>query len=75
MSPARKPENNFYDSQDEVINVTLPKDDYLILREMIDRQKSLNWLGSFVKRSIFVAATGLLALVAFGEQIKKFFGW
>lgn len=75
MSPVSKKPDNFYDTQDEVINVTLPKDDYVILREIIDRQKSLNWLGSFIRRSVFVAATGLLALVAFGEQIKKYFGF
>ena len=58
--------------KDEIINVTLPKQDYIIMREIIERQKSLNWVGKYVRNVLFVAAGGLLTLVAFGEQIKKF---
>lgn len=55
---------------DEVITVTLSRSDYETLREIIDRQKSLSWLGKWMKNVIFVAAGGILALLAFGEQIK-----
>lgn len=71
---------NKYDlnEQDEIINVTLPKQDYVIMREMIDKQKSLNWFGRYARNVLFVAAGGLLALLAFGEQFKlllnKFLG-
>lgn len=64
------PNKNYYDDQDEIINITLPKEDYLILRDMIDRQRTLNWLGKYFRNIIFVAASGLLVLIAFGEQIK-----
>lgn len=58
--------------KDEIINVTLPKQDYVIMREMIERQKSLNWIGRYFRNVLFVAAGGLITLVAFGDQIKKF---
>ena len=58
--------------KDEIINVTLPKQDYVIMREIIERQKSLNWIGKYLRNVLFVAAGGLLTLVAFGDQIKRF---
>lgn len=58
--------------KDEIINVTLPKQDYVIMREIIERQKSLNWIGKYFRNVLFVAAGGLLTLVAFGDQIKRF---
>ncbi len=58
---------------DEVINVTLSKTDYLIMREMIEKQKSLNWIGKYIRNILFVTVGGLLTLIAFGEQIKKLF--
>jgi hypothetical protein len=58
---------------DEVINVTLPKADYIILREMLEKQKSLNWIGKYVRNILFVTVGGLLSLIAFGEQLKKLF--
>lgn len=57
--------------KDEIINVTLPKQDYIIMREIIERQKSLNWFGRYARNVLFVAAGGILTLVAFGDQIKK----
>lgn len=56
---------------DEVVNVTLPKADYLIMREMIEKQKSLNWVGKYVRNILFVTAGGVLTLIAFGGEIKK----
>ena len=61
---------DYTDKQDEVINVTLPKQDYIIMREMIEKQKSLNWIGKYVRNILFVAAGGLLTMMALGDQIK-----
>ena len=61
---------------DEVINVTLSRSDYETLRDIIDRQKSLSWLGKWAKNVLFVAAGGILALIAFGDQLKQIIsGW
>ncbi len=70
MPPKKDPTLN---EKDEVVNVTLPKDDYLIMREMIERQRSLNWIGKYVRNILFVTVGGLLTLIAFGEQVKKLF--
>lgn len=55
---------------DEVITVTLSRADYETLREIITRQQSLSWLGKWLKNVLFVAVGGILALLAFGEQIR-----
>lgn len=62
--------NDYIDKQDEVINVMLPKQDYNVLRDMIDKQKSLNWVGKWFRGFLFVTAGGLLTLLALGDQIK-----
>lgn len=70
--PPRK-HNDYYDEKDEIITVTLSKGDYIIMREIIDRQKSLNWIGKYFRNVIYVTVSGLLLLIAFGEQIKALF--
>jgi hypothetical protein len=65
------PQNkSYFDDDDELINVILPKSDYKIMRDIIERQKSLNWFGRYFRNIIFVAAGGLLALIAFGDQFR-----
>ena len=64
------------DDDDEVVNVTLSRRDYEVMREIIDRQKSLNWVGKYVRNVLFVFAGGILTLIMFGEQKKKLLvGW
>jgi hypothetical protein len=58
---------------DEVINVTLPLGDYEVMRDMIERQKSLNWLGKYVRTVLFVFAGGVLTLVMFYDTIVGIF--
>ena len=78
MVDQKNKKEDYFDGQDEIINVMLPKSDYKIMRDMIDRQKSLNWIGRYFRNVVFVAAGGLIALIAFGDQFKamfsKFFG-
>jgi hypothetical protein len=61
-------------NEDEVINVTLSKADYVVLREILEKQKSLNWLGKYVRNILFVTLGGLVTLFTFGDQIKGFIG-
>lgn len=56
---------------DEVISVTLSRSDYITLREMIAKQKSLTWIGKYIRNIVLVAAGGVLTLVAFGDTIKR----
>ena len=67
----KEKEQTSINEMDEVVNVTLPRDDYLIMREMIEKQKSLNWIGKYVRNFLFVTAGGILTLMAFGGEIKK----
>ena len=55
---------------DEIINVTLSKADYEILRDIITKQKSLNWVGKYIRSVLFVAASGILAAITCGDQVK-----
>lgn len=56
---------------DEVIEVTLSRSDYATLRDMIEKQKSLTFIGKYIRNVVFVAAGGVLGLLAFGDSIKK----
>jgi hypothetical protein len=62
---------NNIQERDQIINVTLSKEDYTIMRDMIEKQKSLNWLGKYIRTVIFVAIGGLVTLFVFGEQLRK----
>lgn len=57
--------------EDEIITVTLPRKDYLVLREMIEQRNSLTWIGKYFTNVLFVLAGGVMTWIAFGEQIIK----
>lgn len=67
MPPAKKTEDSHLD--DEIINVRLNREDYNTLRDMIKKQQSLSWLTKHLMNTTFVFLGGLVALIAFGEQI------
>lgn len=71
MAPQEKQEKTEAQKQDEVINVTLSRTDYDVLRGLITAQKSLSWMGRFARNVLFVAAAGILTLFAFGNQLKQ----
>ena len=58
-------------NDDEVVSVTLSRRDYIVMRDMIEKQKSLTWIGKYVRNVIFVFAGGILGVLAFGEQFLK----
>ena len=65
-------ENKNHQSEDDVIDVRMPRKDYEIMRDMINKQKALNWVGRWVKQVVFVAAGGILTVIALWDWIKKF---
>lgn len=56
---------------DEVIVVTLSREDAKIMRSMIEKEKSLSWLGKWLRNGLFVFAGGILTVVAFGDTFLK----
>lgn len=58
---------------DEVINVSMPRKDYKMLREMIERERTYSWLKNYL-RSLWVwaFAGGVLVMIALGDRISEF---
>jgi len=73
MEPPSKEQFTPTQEDDVVITVTLSKQDYEIMRDMIEKQKSMNLLGRYIKGILFVAIPVLVTLITFGEQLKKYF--
>lgn len=65
--------SNKWKDYDQVINVTLSKEDYNIMRDMIERQKSLNWIGKYIRTIVLVALGGLVTFMTVGEHFKNMF--
>lgn len=68
MAPPRKVEAHVVES-DEIIVVTLPREDYEIMRDMINKQRSLNWFGKYARTVLFVFAGGMITLFTFWDLI------
>lgn len=61
-------------NDDEIINVQLPRKDYKVLREILEREKTWSWLARWMKSGFLWTVVGsMLILMAFWEQIKKVF--
>lgn len=60
-------------TEDEIIIVHIPRKDYKILREMIERERSYSWLKNYL-RSLWVWAFigGLMTLFAFSDRLTQF---
>ena len=60
--------------EDEIIEVKLPMRDYKILREVIEREKTWNWITKWLKSGFMWTVIGtIIILLTFWEQIKKVF--
>lgn len=64
-------DKDHYSDKDEIIVVRMPRRDYLIMRDMINRQKALNWVGRWFKHVIFVAAGGIITVMLLWDRIKQ----
>lgn len=56
--------------EDEIITVNIPRKDYKILRDLIERERTYSWLKNYL-RSLWLWGFigGLLALSTFGDKI------
>lgn len=71
MAPKKFPVESY--SGDEVITVTMSREDYETLRNMIAKEKSLSWIGKYMRNVLFVFAGGILTIIAFYHQIETGF--
>jgi hypothetical protein len=58
---------------DEIIEVKLPRSDYLVLRKMIDDQTALSGAGKWLKQKLqvlFWLAAGVLSIVGLYTYFK-----
>jgi hypothetical protein len=59
--------------QDELINVKLPRSKYEVLRKMIEREETWNWLQRWLANNwIFIIGGGLLSLIILWEKVQHF---
>lgn len=68
MSEERKTNDT---SDDELVNVSLPRRDVKRLKEIIDRDRSLSTVGKYARNVLLVAAGGLITLVAAWDTLKR----
>ena len=59
------------ESEDEVIEVKLPRKDYKIMRELIEERQAMNGMKVILAR-VFWVAGGLLSLLGLVELFKRF---
>lgn len=58
--------------QDELIEIKLPRKEYLMLREMLQERSAYSWLTNKLKSLwIFAVAAGVLTIWALGDKIKS----
>ena len=58
------------ENQDEVIIVKLPRKDYDMLRQMIDRAEVYSWLTAKLRASwVWLVAGGVLSLILIWKEI------
>lgn len=58
---------------DEVITVNMPRKDYKILRDMIERERTYSWIKNYL-RSLWVwaFAGGIVVMLTLGDRISGF---
>lgn len=56
---------------DEIITVNIPRRDYRILRDMIERERTYSWFKNWVRTLwVWALAGGVLALIALNEKLS-----
>ena len=58
------------ESEDEVVEVKLPRKDYKIMRELIEERQAMNGMKVILAR-VFWVAGGLLSLLGLFELFKR----
>jgi hypothetical protein len=59
-------------NDDEVIQISLPRKDYKVLRDIIEERQAMNGLKNWITTRLFWLASGLLALFGVYEAFKRF---
>ena len=57
---------------DEVIEVKLPRKDYIVMREMIEERQAMNGLRKWLTTKVFWFAGGLLTVLGLFEAFRRF---
>lgn len=58
-------------NKDEIIVVSIPRKDYEILRDMIERERALSWTKNQIRSFwVWALAAGVLGLWALGDRIS-----
>jgi hypothetical protein len=59
-------------NDDEIVNVQLPRKDYKVLRDILEREKTWSWIARWMKSGLLWAIVGsMIILMNFWEQIKR----
>lgn len=66
--------NEFSDEQDQIIDVRLPRKDYLILREIIDDRSAVRGLRRWLQDKVFWLAGGVLTILGCYETFRRWGG-
>jgi len=67
------PQEDFKD--DELIDVQLPRSQYKILKEVIQREEVYNWFYRMIVTNwIFIVAGGVLTVLLLFEKLQSFIG-
>lgn len=67
------PQEDFKD--DELIDVQLPRPQYKILKEVIQREEAYNWFYRMIVTNwIFIVAGGVLTVLLLFEKLQSFIG-
>lgn len=62
-------------SEDEIIDIRLPRSEYKILREMIRREETYSYLGKKLSSLwVWAVAGGILTVLALWDSIQTFVG-
>lgn len=67
------PQEDFKD--DELIDVQLPRSQYKILKEVIQREEAYHWFYRMIVTNwIFIVAGGVLTVLLLFEKLQSFIG-
>jgi len=67
------PQEDFKD--DELVDVQLPRSQYKILKEVIQREEAYNWFYRMIVTNwIFIVAGGVLTVLLLFEKLQSFIG-
>lgn len=64
-----------YDNKDdEIIAVNLPRKDYKILREVIERERTYTWFKAYMRSWwVWALAGGVITVLTLGDKINGIF--